>query len=277
MNSISLPTRSAASSRQRRLLRLLLITLAVFGAGVLLYWNQEVLIFRPGRLASDHRFTVPDVVERTVDVDGARLSALHFRQPNAKGVFFYLHGNGGSLRDWLTSTDFYRRTGFDLFMIDYRGYGKSTGHIQSETQLHADVRAAWNAVAPEYAGRKRVIYGRSLGTGFATRLASEVDADLLVLVAPYSSVRDVARERHPWLPLFLLRYPVRTDEWLPRVRMPVLLLHGTRDDVLGIEHSERLHSIRPDAEFVRLRDIGHNDVHLSPEYVEKLAERVGRL
>ena len=71
MNSISLPSRSAASSRQRRLLRLLLITLAVFGAGVLLYWNQEVLIFRPGRLAPDHRFTVPDVVERTVD--GLRL------------------------------------------------------------------------------------------------------------------------------------------------------------------------------------------------------------
>jgi len=278
MNSISLPTRSAASSRQRRLLRLLLSAVAIYGAVVLLlYWNQEFLIFRPGRLPPEYRFTVPDVVERRVEVDGATLSALHFRQPNAKGLVFYLHGNGGSLRDWLTNTDFYRRTGFDLFMIDYRGYGKSTGHIQSEAQLHADVRAAWNAITPEYAGRKLVVYGRSLGTGLATKLASEVDADLLVLVAPYSSLRDVARERYPWVPVFMLRYPVRTDEWLPRVRMPVLLLHGTRDDVLAVEHSERLHAVKPDAEFVPLRDIGHNDVHLSREYVEKLAERVGRL
>jgi pimeloyl-ACP methyl ester carboxylesterase len=278
MNSISLPTRPAARSWQQRLLRMILTLVALYGAVLLLlYWKQELLLFMPTRLSATHEFTVPGVVERKVEVDGATLSALHFRQPNAKGLVFFLHGNGGSLQEWVTGTDFYRRTGFDLFMLDYRGYGKSTGRIASEAQLHADVRAALQAIVSEYAGRKLVLYGRSLGTGLATKLATEVNADLLVLVSPYSSLRDVAREHYPWVPPALLRYPMRTDEWLPKVAMPVMILHGDRDDVIGFAHGQRLHALKPTAEFVRLRDVGHNDVHLSREYVERLAERLGRL
>jgi len=260
------------------LLQMILIAGAVYGGVlVLLYWKQESLLFFPTRLPHDHRFSVSDVVERPVDVDGARLSALHFRQPNAKGLVFFLHGNGGSLEEWVTGTEFYRRTGFDLFIIDYRGYGKSTGRIESEAQMHADVRAAWLSIAPEYAGRKIVLYGRSLGTGLATRLATDVEAHLLVLISPYSSLRDVARDHYPWVPSALLRYPLRTDEWLPRVKMPVLILHGERDSVIGIAHAERLHMLVPSTEFVRLQGVDHNDVHLSTEYLDKLAERIGNL
>jgi uncharacterized protein len=282
MNSISLPTRSAASPWRQRLLRMILslVLIAVgFYGGVLLllYWKQELLLFAPERLPPGHQFTVPDVVERTVEVDGAALSALHFRQPNAKGVVFFLHGNGGSLQNWLLSTDFYRRTGFDLFMLDYRGYGKSTGRIESEAQLHADVRAAWKLVAPEYAGRRIVLYGRSLGTGLATNLATEVNADLLVLVSPYSSLRDAGRDHYPWVPAVVMRYPMHTDQWLPKVKMPVLILHGDRDTVIGFAHAQRLQALKPDAELVTVHGAAHNDVHLSAEYIEALATRFGRL
>jgi alpha-beta hydrolase superfamily lysophospholipase len=277
LNSISLSPRPAGSW-QRRVLRMTLIAVAIYaGVLLLLYWKQEFLLFAPTRLPPGHRFSVPGVVEHTVEVDGATLSALHFRQPDAKGLVFFLHGNAGSLQEWLTSTDFYRRTGFDLFIIDYRGYGKSTGRIASEEQLHADVRAAWQAIAPEYAGRKIVLYGRSLGSGLATKLATEVDAHLLVLVSPYSSLRDVARDHYPWVPSALLRYPMRTDEWLPQVRMPVLILHGERDSIIEIAHAERLRALHPAAELVRLRGVDHDDVHLSQEYEQKLAERYGRL
>ena len=257
---------------------MILIAVTVYGGVLLLlYWKQEVLLFAPTRLPPDHRFTVAGVLERKIEVEGATLSALHFRQPDAKGLVFFLHGNGGSLQEWLTSTDFYRRTGFDLFILDYRGYGKSTGRIESEPQLHADVRAAWRAIAPEYAGRKVVLYGRSLGTGLATNLATQVSADLLVLVSPYSSLRDVARDHYPWVPAAVLRYPMRTDEWLPKVKMPVLIMHGDRDAVIAIDHAERLQALKPGAEMVRLRGVGHNDVHLSGEYLDRLAERYGRL
>jgi len=138
-----------------------------------LWFKQEKLLFAPDVLAASHPLAkAPDIHELTIDVPGAQLSALHLRLPAPKGVVFFLHGNGGSLESWFINPEFYRRANYDLFMIDYRGYGKSTGHIESEAQLRTDVRAAWATVAPQYAGRKVVFYGRSLGTGLAAGAAA---------------------------------------------------------------------------------------------------------
>ena len=252
----------------------LLLYGVVIGA---VYLRQEALLFFPTPLVAEHRFRHDGVVERYVEVDGARLHALHFRQPGAKGVVFFLHGNAGNNDSWLDDTAFYRRTGYDLFLLDYRGYGKSTGRITSETQLHADVEAAWNVVAPEYAGRRKVIYGRSLGSGPATRLATRVDADLLVLVSPYSSVRELAAEYYAWVPGALLRYPLPTREWLPHARLPVLLIHGEADEIIPFAHAERLKQVRPDAELLRLPGVHHNDLQLSPLYNERFAGRLASL
>jgi alpha-beta hydrolase superfamily lysophospholipase len=82
-------------------------------------------------------------------------------------------------------SDFYRAANYDLFMLDYRGYGKSSGRIESEAQLRADVLAAWRTVEAQYAGKRKVIYGRSLGTALAAGLAAEVQPDLTILVSPY--------------------------------------------------------------------------------------------
>jgi len=233
----------------------------------LLWWGQERLIFFPQRLPADHRFDLgADVHERTVDVDGATLHALHLRLPAPRGVVFFLHGNAGSLRGWFSDLDFYRQANFDLFMLDYRGYGKSSGGIESEAQLHADVRAAWNAVAPEYAGKKRVLLGRSLGSGLAVRLALDVPPDLVVLVSPYSSARAMAAEHYPWVPSALLRYPLATDELLPRVRSTVLLLHGERDTLIPLAHSQALLRIGPRARLHVVKGAEHNDLQEFADY-----------
>ena len=238
---------------------------------------QERLLFFPLALPQVHRFDKPGVVERTVEVPGATLSALHFRQPDARGLIFFLHGNGGNLDLWLPSTEIYRQVRFDLFMLDYRGYGKSTGKIASEQQLHDDVLAAYQSVAGEYEGRPIVLYGRSLGTGLATKLASEVGASLLVLVSPYSSVRELGRELFPWVPPFVGRYPLPTGQWLPRVNAPVLLLHGDRDALIALPHSERLKALRPDAELVVVEGAAHDDIHTFERYLDALTERLDAL
>ncbi len=243
----------------------------VIGAMLL---GQESLLFYPEKLPPNVSFNKPDVVERQIPVPGAVLSALHFHQPNAKGLIFFLHGNAGNLDIWLPSTEFYRRAGYDLFMIDYRGFGKSTGRISSEAQLHADVLAAWQSVAGEYSGRPIVIYGRSLGSGLATKLASEVDAALLVLVSPYSSFVQLAKDHFPWVPSFATRYPMRTDEWLPKVSEPIFMIHGARDTLVNVAHGKQLKALRPDAELLVLPDAGHNDVHHVPAYSEALAAKL---
>ncbi len=263
---------------RRLLVALAALPLLAYGAVVVfLYFHQEALIFRPDTLAPDFAFTVPGVVEEKIRVPGAELSALHFKLPDPKGVVFFLHGNGGSLKSWVTGVDFYRRVNYDLFIIDYRGYGKSTGRIESEAQLHADVRAAWDYIAPQYAGKKAVIYGRSLGTGLAAELASEIQPDLTVLVSPYESLVAMGHEIYPWLPAFINRYPMRSDQWLPEIRTPVLVLHGAKDSLIPVGQGERLAALRPGTQLVVVPEAGHFDIHKFPLYLDSLAERLEKL
>jgi hypothetical protein len=241
------------------------------------YVRQESLLFYPAPLPPDHAFAIPGVREVRIDVDGATLSALHLRLPDPKGVVFYLHGNAGNLASWFTASAFYRQANYDLFMIDYRGYGKSSGRIGSERELRADVRKAWDAVAPLYAGKRLVIYGRSLGTALAARLAAEVRPDLTILVSPFWSAQDLARIHFPWVPSALLRYPLETNVDLRAVRTPVLLVHGERDPLIPIDQSERLLGVTPNGVLLRIRGAGHNDVHEFGDYLDALARRLGEL
>ncbi|MBE7416483.1 MAG: alpha/beta fold hydrolase [Ideonella sp.] len=250
------------------MLTLLALAVVLYGLMLaLLWWGQERLLFLPTRLAPQHRMALErDVHERWIDVPGARLHALHLRLPAPRGVVFFLHGNAGNLESWFTGLALYRQANFDLFMIDYRGYGKSSGRIGSEAQLHADVQAAWDAVAPAYAGRPRVIFGRSLGTGLAVPLALRVDPSLTILVSAYASMRALAAEHYRWVPSALLRYPLATDAAVPRLRGPLLLVHGERDEIIGVHHAQALQQAQPRAQLHIVHGAGHNDLDAFPEY-----------
>ncbi len=250
----------------------LTLALAYLGLLVALWLAQEKLLFHPRTLPADHRFNAGvDVHEVFIDVPSARLNALHLRLPNPDGVVFYLHGNAGHLQSWFVNTDLYRRANLDLFMLDYRGFGKSSGRIESEAQLQADVRAAWDHVAAMYEGRHRVFVGRSLGTGLAAALAAEVQPELTVLISPYVSIAALAGEIYPWVPGALVRYPMRTDEALPRVNGPVLLLHGDRDATIPVAHSQRLLAVAPRARLVVIEGADHNDLQAVEAYRQALA------
>jgi alpha-beta hydrolase superfamily lysophospholipase len=244
-----------------------------------LWFGQERLIFRSTPLAADHRFTLAsDVHEGWVEVPGARLNTLHLRLPRPDGVVFFLHGNAGNLQTWFFNVDFYRRLNMDLFMLDYRGYGKSSGRIESQAPLEADVRAAWDSVAPHYAGLRRVVFGQSLGSGLAAILAAAVQPEQTVLVSAYESLQALTAEIYPWMPGRLLRYPLRTDEALVRVRGPVLLVHGALDSVIPAAHSQRLyqlvHQRSPGATLLLLPEAAHGDIHRFEAYKQAVARAV---
>jgi len=264
------------------MIALLVVAVAIAGfSGVLalLYFKQERLIFQASTLPSDHRFRFDQAFEEIdIDVPGAKLNALRIRQPDPRGLVFFLHGNAGDLSTWTTGVDYYRKINYDLFIFDYRGYGKSTGRIESEAQLHADVRAAWDRVAPSYAGKPIVIYGRSLGTGLATHLAREVDAALLVLVTPFTSLAAAAKRIYPFAPEWLLKYPLRSDRIAPEIRMPVLLVHGTHDELLPLDFSRALLGrFRAPAELLVIDGATHGDIHMFDAYLEGIAARLARI
>jgi pimeloyl-ACP methyl ester carboxylesterase len=266
----------------------LLLTLA--GALVLyvavlafLWWRQESLLFYPAPLPASYPLaTAPDLREHTVAVPGAQLSVLQLKLRDPKGVVFFLHGNGGNLAGWFSNADFYRDARFDLVMPDYRGYGKSTGAITSAQQLRADVRAVWNAFAQEYQGRRLVLYGRSLGTALAADLAEQLSRegrapDLTVLVSPYTSLRELTADFYPWVPGALLRYPLDTGSHLGGIGSPVLLVHGDRDTLIALRHSQRLQQVLPSARLLVVPGAGHDDVHAFPEYRDALRQALDAL
>jgi uncharacterized protein len=246
-----------------------------------LWFAQEKLIFMPTVLPANavlsQRSDVREVVVNVPDVSGtsgAQLSALHLKLPAPKGVVFFLHGNAGNAVTWLIDPDFYSRANFDVVMMDYRGYGKSTGSISSEAQLRADVRAVWNHFAPQYPDKKWLLLGRSLGTSLAAGLAVDLAQagrapDATILVSPYENFITLTTEHYPLVPQALLRYPMRTDQLVPTIPN-LLLLHGDQDTVIPLRHSQALAQLAPKARLQVIEGGAHNDLQDFASYTDAI-------
>lgn len=240
-----------------------------------LYFKQESLLFFPNRLPATYRFRFPGRFEErwTVAADGTRLHGLLFRAPASKGLVFYLHGNGGALDSWGEAAATYTALGYDVFLLDYRGYGKSGGRITSQAQLLRDVQAAYRQLLAEYPEDQVVILGYSVGTGPATWLASQQHPKLLILQAPYFSMRDLATRLYPFVPGFLVRYPLPTNELVGRVGAPIVLFHGDKDEVIYCGSSIRLKTLlKPTDKLILLPGAGHNGMTDNPLYRREIAK-----
>ena len=224
----------------------LLGALLIYLIAVTLVWfNQERLLFSPSVLPADYTFKLaPDEHESTVEVDGAKLNVLQLKLPHPDGVVFFLHGNSDSLLEWFVNIERYRRLNVDVVMMDYRGFGKSTGHIANEQQLLSDATVVWNQLVGGYAPQvRRIILGRSLGTGLAAQLAAQTHPATTILVSPYFSIAELAAQRFGWFPQALLRYPLRTDAVIDQIPGNLFLLHGAQDALIAPSHSDRLTDI----------------------------------
>ena len=266
------------------LVSLVLAVALVYASAIAwLYFRQERLLFEPEQLPADYVLsTDPDVREHFIDVPGARLSVAQLKLPNPRGVVFFLHGNSGNLKTWLVDLDAFRELNFDVVMFDYRGFGKSTGTIESEAQLRADVSAVWAQFAPSYAGKRVVISGQSLGTGLAAGLSAELCVagqapDLTMMVSPYSSMVALGSELYPWVPSRVLRYPLATLDYACRLTGRLLLIHGDKDELIGYHHSEALRRAVPQAQLHCVEGAGHSDVHQFPAFRRAVATALGCL
>ncbi len=238
----------------------------------LLYFFQERLIFYPEVTAAEFEYAFPHPHDEVrLQVEGDTIHALHFKVDRPRGAVLYLHGNAGSLSSWGSIASDFLDHGYDVLIPDYRGYGKSTGKITSERMLLEDAAEAYEYLKRHHTEDRIIVYGRSLGTSIATHLAANNSPKMLILESAYYSLRDLARRQFPYLPPILLKYPLRTDVWITDVTCPIYLFHGTTDELVPYEASERLLSrIRSEHELFAIQGGGHNDLGQFSEYHNRL-------
>lgn len=229
-----------------------------------LYFMQEKLIFLPTKLSQEYTYEFSEPFEEffLTAEDGASLNALHFKTDNPKGLILYYHGNAGDLSRWGKITSNFTKYGYDLIVMDYRTYGKSTGEL-SEKNLYNDAQLFYDYALGLYSEDNILVYGRSLGTGLATYITSKNNPSKLILETPFFNFSEAANNRIPILPMkYLLKYKFPSNKFISNVNCPVLMFHGTKDRVVPYKSGVRLSKLVSDKTltFIKIPGGEHNDL-----------------
>ena len=229
----------------------LLLTVAVIyiAISIALYYLQDYMLFKPERLPKDFKFHYEnqETEEYFMETrDGAIINGVLFKSKgNPRGVVLYLKGNTKSIRGWGKFAVDFTRHDFNVFMVDYRGFGKSTGR-RSQKAIKRDLQLVYNKLKELVDEKYIILYGRSLGSGFAAKLASMNNPRMLILDAPYYSLTKVTKRYMPFMPLsILLKYPLPTYKWLKYVQCPIHIIHGTNDKLIPYKTSVKLSKVNP--------------------------------
>jgi pimeloyl-ACP methyl ester carboxylesterase len=240
---------------------------------VVFFFFQHFFFFRPEYLPKHFVYKYPfPFDEVNFDMkDGGTINGIHFKVPNAKGVVFYFKGNSRSIKGWGKFARDFVGKGYDLFMIDYRGFGKSEGK-RTETILYNDSQYLYQWLKEIYAEENMVIYGRSLGSGIATRIASWNNPKMLILDSPYYSFLKQIQRYGFFMPVrLLLRYKIRTDLFITKVKCPVFFIHGGKDRLIPFSNSVALQQLIPKQSTIfKIEEGGHNNLPSFPEYHDYL-------
>lgn len=241
----------------------------------LLFLFQEKIIFLPQKLDTDYQFSFDQRFEE-VHIKTSDQKVLHgllFKSDNSKGLIFYLHGNAGSLKSWGKVANIYTDLHYDVFMLDYRGYGKSEGSIDSQEQIFSDVQRAYDEMLKTYQEERIIVLGYSIGTGIAAKLASTNYPKLLILQAPYYSLTDLMKRTYTIVPTFILKYKFETDQFIEDCKMPVVIFHGNEDKVIYYGSSLKLKEHFKDQDtLITLVGLGHNGMTHNPDYIVELSK-----
>ncbi len=209
-----------------------------------LFWSfHPQLLFQPTFLPTDFQYNFKSSFkeinfEPEKDV---RLNALWFSSPvvqKKRKIVLFFHGNRDNLTRWGREyTERFTSRGYDVVIYDYRGYGKSRGE-RSEAALHRDAQFVYNFLKKQVSEDSIIVYGYSLGTGMASRIAANNRPKMLILEAPYASIPTLAHTQLPIFPYeWLTRYKFRTDSCFAHIRCPIHLFHGTKDMTVPYKNS----------------------------------------
>ena len=238
--------------------------------GALLYFPSRAILQTP----ADAGLTFDELELATED--GERLGAwwIAGRAPS-RGHLLVCHGNAGNIGDRVATAALLTAAGFDVLLFDYRGYGRSSGRAD-EQGTYRDARAALaTLVRRPGVDRDRVFYlGESLGGAVALALAVEQPPRGLILQSAFASIRDAARAHYPFIPRVLIPDAYPSLRLIGRLTVPLLVVHGDRDDIVPLSHGQALFEAASEPKRIRVfAGLGHNDLiaQAGREYANELA------
>ncbi len=229
-----------------RIRQLCVLVLLLFSSLLMLRWFEHSQVYHPSRefIASAKAFNRPfeDVYFRSKD--GLKLNGWFFpgntNSSRSGLVVLVCPGNGGNISHRVVMCEALLRTGASLFIFDYRGFGLSEGKPGEEgTYLDAQAAVQW-LLSKGFLGSQVIAYGESLGGGIASELAIRENIGGLVLQSTFSCLPDIGAELFPWLPVRLIgTIKYNTCDRLPRITVPVLIMHSRTDGLIGFHHAEK--------------------------------------
>ncbi len=250
--------------RVRKFLKAIAIIVLVYlFVGVVLFFVQDLLLFHPVPLSKDHKFqfSIPFKEINIPAPPNRNLSIVQFYPDSpSKGIVLYFHGNRQNIERYSNYAYLFIKHGYEVWMIDYPGFGKSTGK-RTEQAMYHDAMLLYKMAVQQNNPQNIIIYGKSIGTGIATQLASVADSRQLILETPYYSIEALAKHYFPFYPVVVLtKYHFPINKYLEDVRVPVTAFHGTDDEVIPYKHAKKLSARHKNFKLVTVQNAKHNNL-----------------
>lgn len=232
----------------------------------LFYGYQQYFFFRPNFLGAQHKFNFVEGVkfnESKLSFDKETIIDVVQFQPKdtAKGVVLFFHGNRANIEHYSSYAPYFTNKGYECWMPDYPGYGRSTGELNIDVLEKLSVQL-YKMARAKYKPGQIIIYGKSLGTGIASYLASQRDCRDLILETPYYSLASVAANYLFFMPVHrLIKYNLDTYKYLDDVTAPITILHGDKDELIPLTNSASLVThMKPADAFYVIKNGRHNNL-----------------
>lgn len=261
---------------KKKFIKWLKIAAIIYVAGgIALYFLQNAILFHPVRLDRTYNYTFPephkDISIPLNNKDTLNLVDFASTDTVTKGVVLYFHGNKRNISWYSKYIPYFTRQGYQVLMIDYPGFGKSTGKL-TEKKLYDWALQVYRIAIKRFAADSIIIYGKSMGTGIAAQLASVRDCRRLILETPYYDFPAVVQHYLPIYPVrWLLKYELPTYQYIRDVNAPVTIFHGTNDRIVTYKNAKRLNKyLKTKDELVTIKGGSHNNLFTYPETISKL-------
>ena len=247
--------------------KLIIIGIGIYAAiSIYVYIMQSALIFYPNMPGRTLISTPENIGLAYQDVafvteDNIKLHGWFIPNNNAKGTVLFFHGNAGNISHRLNSIAIFHRLELNVFIIDYRGYGKSEGKI-TEKGTYRDAEAAWNYLnqTQGISGKQIIIFGRSLGASIASKLATKHTPAALIIESGFTSVPSMGQRFYPFLPIrWLTHFKYDTKENIKYISCPVMVAHSKNDEIIPYHEGREIFEAAPEPkQFLEMQG-GHND------------------